>query len=103
LYGCFDRRADALFELTDAVLTGPDRVWSLVELSQEKAFRRGHGALYDGLGHLHHARYETFEEARADIANYIELFYNQERLHSGLAYQTPHEVHYGFLKPQVAG
>jgi putative transposase len=50
----------------------------------------------------HHARYETFEEARSDIANYIELFYNQERLHSGLGYQTPNEVHYGVLKPQVA-
>lgn len=51
----------------------------------------------------HHARYETFEEARADIARYIELFYNQERLHSGLAYRTPNEVHYGFRKSQVAG
>jgi putative transposase len=51
----------------------------------------------------HHARYETFEEARSDIANYIELFYNQERLHSGLAYRTPNEIHRGFLKPQVAG
>jgi hypothetical protein len=25
LYECFERRADALFELTDAVLTGPER------------------------------------------------------------------------------
>ncbi len=49
LYGCFGRRADALFELVDAVLTGQGPVDSLVELSQEKAFRRGHGALYDAL------------------------------------------------------
>jgi hypothetical protein len=49
LYGCFTRRADALFDLADAVLTAQGPVQSLVELSQEKAFRRGHGALYDAL------------------------------------------------------
>lgn len=49
LYACFNRRADALFELVDAVLTAEGPVDSLVELSQEKAFRRGHGALYDAL------------------------------------------------------
>jgi hypothetical protein len=38
-----------LFELVDAVLTAQGPVESLVELSQEKAFRRGHGALYDAL------------------------------------------------------
>lgn len=51
----------------------------------------------------HHARYETFDAARLDIANYIELFYNQTRLHSGLGYRTPNEVHYGLLASQVAG
>ena len=51
----------------------------------------------------HHERYETFEEARASIASYIELFYNQERLHSGLAYLTPNEVHYGLLNAQFRG
>lgn len=50
----------------------------------------------------HHARYTTHEEARSEIANYIEMFYNQKRLHSGLGYRTPNEVHYGVLKPQVA-
>ena len=49
LYGCLRRRADALFELVEAVLTTHGPVDSLVELSQEKAFRRGHGALYDAL------------------------------------------------------
>jgi hypothetical protein len=49
LYRCLRKRADALFELADAVLTAPGRVHSLVELSLEKAFRRGHGALYDAL------------------------------------------------------
>ena len=49
LYGCFRRRADALFELVDAVLTAHGPVSSLVELSLENVFRRGHGALYDAL------------------------------------------------------
>src|SRR5438046_5058003 len=49
LYRCFGKRTDALFDLVDAVLTAQGRVYSLVELSQEKAFRRGHGALYDAL------------------------------------------------------
>jgi len=49
LYGCFGARADALFELGDAVLCAGGPVTSLVELCREKPFRRGHGALYDGL------------------------------------------------------
>jgi len=49
LYACLRRRADALFELADAVLTRTGPAGSLVELSEEKAFRRGHGALYDAL------------------------------------------------------
>jgi hypothetical protein len=49
LYGCFRRRGDALFELVDAVLTMDGPVSSLVELSLESTFRRGHGALYDAL------------------------------------------------------
>lgn len=49
LYRCFRRRADALFELVDAVLTADAPVGSLVELSLEDVFRRGHGALYDAL------------------------------------------------------
>ena len=49
-YGCLTARADELFELADAVLcsSGPVRV--LAGLSLESEHRRGHGALYDGLG-----------------------------------------------------
>jgi transposase InsO family protein len=50
----------------------------------------------------HHAQYDTSAEASAEIANYIEVFYNQTRLHSGLGYRTPNEIHYGFPTPQVA-
>jgi DDE superfamily endonuclease len=49
LYRCLTARADALFELSDAVLCAEGPVTSLVELSLVAEHRRGHGALYDGL------------------------------------------------------
>lgn len=49
LYQCLTRRADALFELTDAVLCTDGPVHSLVDLTLTAEHRRGHGALYDGL------------------------------------------------------
>lgn len=30
--------------------------------------------------------------ARADVARYIEFWYNPDRLHSGLGYKTPQET-----------
>jgi hypothetical protein len=44
-------RADALFELTDAVLCAGGPVTSLVELTLLAEHRRGHGAMYDALNH----------------------------------------------------
>jgi hypothetical protein len=47
-YGCLSRRADALFELTDALLAaGP--VISLPYLSLDGLHRRGHGSTYAAL------------------------------------------------------
>ena len=34
----------------------------------------------------------TKAKARRLIAEYIEVFYNRQRIHSGLGYKTPHEV-----------
>ena len=48
-YACLTARADALFELTDAVLCADGPVRSLVELSLVGAHRRGHGTLYAAL------------------------------------------------------
>ena len=48
LYRCFDRRADALFELTDAILT-TGSVPSPVHLSLAAVHRRGWGSLYAAL------------------------------------------------------
>jgi hypothetical protein len=48
-YGCLTARADAQFELTEALLCVDGPVRSLVDLSLAPEHRRGHGALYDGL------------------------------------------------------
>jgi hypothetical protein len=50
-YGCLTARADALFELTDAILCADGPVRSLVDLSLVAEHRRGHGAMYDALNH----------------------------------------------------
>ncbi len=49
LYGCLDRGADELFQLTDALLCAKGPVSSLVGLCLAPEHRRGHGALYDAL------------------------------------------------------
>jgi len=49
LYECLKARADALFELADAVLCADHAVTSLVQLCLEPEFTRGHGALDDAL------------------------------------------------------
>ena len=38
---------------------------------------------------VHHRDYHTRDQARADIFEYIELFYNRKRIHQSLNYQTP--------------
>jgi hypothetical protein len=50
-YSCLGARADAQFELTEALLCADGPVRCLVDLSLAPEHRRGHGALYDGLNH----------------------------------------------------
>ncbi len=38
---------------------------------------------------VHHRKYRTRDDARRDIFDYIEIFYNRERLHSSLGYLSP--------------
>jgi hypothetical protein len=49
LYQCFTGRADALFELVDAVLCAGEPVRVLAGLSLVPEHRRGHGGLYDAV------------------------------------------------------
>jgi hypothetical protein len=50
-YSCLGTRADAQFELTDALLCADGPVRTLVDLSQAPEHRLELGALYDGLNH----------------------------------------------------
>lgn len=49
---------------------------------------------------VHRTVYPTREHARKDIVRYIELRYNTRRLHSGLGYRTPQEVHNEYVNEQ---
>jgi transposase InsO family protein len=40
---------------------------------------------------VHHESYKTHEEARQSLFEYIEIFYNRQRLHSTLDYRSPVE------------
>jgi len=45
---------------------------------------------------VHRTVYPTRAHAIQDITRYIDNWYNTERLHSGLGYQTPSEMHAGY-------
>ena len=42
--------------------------------------------------HVHQTRFRTRAEAKAAVFEYIEIFYNRQRLHSALGYRTPAEA-----------
>src|SRR5664279_4801997 len=50
---------------------------------------------------IYRTAFPTRESARRAIADYIEVFYNRIRLHSGLGYRTPHEVATEYQKKQI--
>lgn len=58
------------------------------------------GALKNEL--IYRTAYPTRKRASVAIAQYIEVFYNRQRLHSGLNYRTPHEVLSEYLNRQLA-
>jgi putative transposase len=51
---------------------------------------------------LNRMTFATRAEARQAVVQYIEGFYNRKRLHSGLDYQVPLEVHNEYLNRQRA-
>jgi transposase InsO family protein len=45
--------------------------------------------------HVHHVRFRSRAEAKAAVFEYVEVFYNRQRLHSALGYRTPAEARAG--------
>jgi transposase InsO family protein len=41
---------------------------------------------------VHQRRFKTRAEAKAAIFEYIEVFYNRQRRHSGIGYKTPNQA-----------
>jgi transposase InsO family protein len=41
---------------------------------------------------IHRVRYESRAQAKLDIIDWIEGFYNQSRIHSSIGYKTPIDV-----------
>ena len=97
LYGCLTARPDALFELCDAILCADHAVTSLVQLSLEAEFTRGHGALYDAL-----AAGRIDEEAFAALlTGTLPPLADGEQ---GRAWIAEHDtIDYGLLEAALAG
>ncbi len=50
---------------------------------------------------VHHCRYATREEAREDIAAYIELFYNRQRKQARLGFLSPAAFERNFYENEL--
>ena len=51
---------------------------------------------------IHRVRYLTRDAAIKDVTRWIELWYNQSRIHSALGYRTPNEVEYEWCQSRRA-
>ena len=51
--------------------------------------------------HVHPVRFRTREEAKAAVFEYIEIFYNRQRLHSAVGYRTLAEARKTMLEVRV--
>ena len=51
---------------------------------------------------VHRTVFSTRKKARDAVAEYIEVFYNRRRLHSGLGYRTPLEAYEQYQTPEAA-
>ena len=97
LYRCLTARADALFELCDAILCADHAVTSLVQLSLVPEFRRGHGALYDAL-----AAGQIEEEAFAQLlADTLPQLIDDDHARTWIAGHD--QIDYGLLDQALAG
>jgi transposase InsO family protein len=51
---------------------------------------------------VHRTRFRTPQEAKAALFEYIEIFYNRRRRHSGIGYRTPAQAHAEMLMKAAA-
>jgi transposase InsO family protein len=51
---------------------------------------------------IHHSKYHARSQARCEIFEYIEVFYNRERLHSSLGYLSPADYERWITAKQAA-
>lgn len=51
---------------------------------------------------VHRTVFSTRKKAAAAVAEYIEIFYNRQRIHSGIGYRTPLEVFTEYQTPEAA-
>jgi hypothetical protein len=77
LYRCFTARADALFELADAVLCADGPVRMLAGLSLAPEHRRGHGALYRSLSTLRPGSLPSRPDPATPARNAIRRIWSQ--------------------------
>ena len=86
--------------MTTGILYSSGRLCGSVEKTRDAAQHERKGNCYDNAVAesffsslkneiVHHRNYQTRDEARTEIFEYIELFYNRKRLHQSLNYQTP--------------
>lgn len=92
--------------------TSSEFVEALVEYNMRQSLGRT-GSCYDNalaesfngtlkVERVYRTAYPTRNAAKEDVARYIEIFYNHQRIHSGIGYRTPHEVRNNYLNRQQA-
>jgi len=88
-----DRGSEYVNDAIGRVIVG-----SPVEIMPSHAYSCYDNAITESFFHtlksecVHHERYITREEAHQSLFQFIEVFYNRQRLHSALGYRTPAEA-----------
>src|SRR5215211_3753791 len=84
-YECFRRRKDALFELTDAILSADGATPSPAHLSLQTSHRRGWGSLYAALckGRIDAVDVSVWDRCDAECSPERGFYYHPSRHSAG--------------------
>jgi putative transposase len=52
--------------------------------------------------HVHQTSFQTREEAKAAVFDYIQVFYNRQQLHSRIGYRTPAQARANMTEVSIA-